>query len=229
MSTYDETKHRRGGNPANVGQYSPKDHAEAEGVSLIEPSTQITSNAAAYLSGDDLADGWGLPEVAGDHADDYNLDAATEEFEGEVTEILHRYRPNWEIDGSFIVGPASDDSLTEEERASIVEEIGDIDAGAILARHARTKATACFRDGSTQIAIEVPDAEDVDFAVIDGETAATIVDYAPSAEGGADWVDEEWEPDRYREALRAAGWVVTTPNFESLRNGESFEVAYAGR
>jgi co-chaperonin GroES (HSP10) len=34
MSTYDETKHRRGANPANVGQYSPKDHADAEGVEL---------------------------------------------------------------------------------------------------------------------------------------------------------------------------------------------------
>jgi hypothetical protein len=36
VSTYDETKHRRGGNPANVGQYSPKDHAEAEGVALMK-------------------------------------------------------------------------------------------------------------------------------------------------------------------------------------------------
>jgi hypothetical protein len=34
MSTYDETKHRRGANPANVGQYSPKDHAEPDGVEL---------------------------------------------------------------------------------------------------------------------------------------------------------------------------------------------------
>jgi hypothetical protein len=34
MSTYDETLHPRGKNPDNVGQYSPKDHAEPEGVEL---------------------------------------------------------------------------------------------------------------------------------------------------------------------------------------------------
>jgi hypothetical protein len=34
MSTYDETLHPRGKNPANVGQYSAKDHAEPEGVEL---------------------------------------------------------------------------------------------------------------------------------------------------------------------------------------------------
>jgi hypothetical protein len=34
MSGYDETKHVRGKNPANVGQYSTKDYAEAEGVDL---------------------------------------------------------------------------------------------------------------------------------------------------------------------------------------------------
>jgi hypothetical protein len=37
MSIYDESKHLRGGNPDNIGQYSPKDHAEAEGVSLSAP------------------------------------------------------------------------------------------------------------------------------------------------------------------------------------------------
>jgi hypothetical protein len=39
MSTYDETKHPRGKNPANVGQYSPKDHAEPAGVELGTPHT----------------------------------------------------------------------------------------------------------------------------------------------------------------------------------------------
>jgi hypothetical protein len=34
MSTYDEAKHRRGANPSNVGQYSAKDHAEAEDIEL---------------------------------------------------------------------------------------------------------------------------------------------------------------------------------------------------
>jgi hypothetical protein len=41
MSTYDETLHPRGKNPANVGQYSAKDHADAEGVELgIGPGTR---------------------------------------------------------------------------------------------------------------------------------------------------------------------------------------------
>jgi hypothetical protein len=67
MSTYDETLHPRGKNPANVGQYSAKDHADAEGVELSRSAgaVEVPIRSTVRLRHDDLdLPDW--PESAGE-------------------------------------------------------------------------------------------------------------------------------------------------------------------
>lgn len=236
MNEYDQAhgvKRQLSGAPGSVGgQFKKQDHPEDQVSSLASsPTTVIASNAAAYLSGDSLASGWGLSYHAGDFVNDFDMDAVENDYVAQVTDALHRYRPDWTIAGDTLIGGYPAEPLTEDEADFLREEIADINADEILAQHERTVATAHFNEGSTTLTIDVPDAEDFDFALIGGESALTSVDFAPDKNDEPDWTDEEWEPERYRNALREAGWVISDPQFESGRASGSndIRVAYAGR
>jgi len=99
-------------------------------------TTQISSNAAATLTGHMNAT-LTLDDYAGEHAADYDMDAANAAYRAEVEAILANYRPDWTITGDSICGPAPAAELTEGELAGIREAIAEIDAADILDKHER--------------------------------------------------------------------------------------------
>ena len=98
-------------------------------------TTQITANAATYLTGN-LNAALALDDYAGEYAADFDMDAANADYLAEVEAILATYRDDWTIAGDFIFGSHPAVHLTEDEHAEIAEEIAMIDVAAILEAHA---------------------------------------------------------------------------------------------
>lgn len=102
---------------------------------MSETTTTVSSSAAAYLLGDATAADWGIADVAGEHARDFDLAAAELEFAARVEAVLHEQRPDWQIVGTQIIAPVPVVELSPLEREVIVEGIREIDAGEVLAAH----------------------------------------------------------------------------------------------
>lgn len=107
-------------------------------------TTEITSNAAAYLTGN-IAATLTLWATAGEFADDFDMDAANAEYAAEVERIMQSYAPTWSLAGDFIYAQVDRngcliDGIDEDQLADVAEELGDIDYGAILARHEKVSA-----------------------------------------------------------------------------------------
>lgn len=101
----------------------------------MNTTTQITSNAAAYLTGD-LNATLTLDGYVGQYAADFDMNAVNAAYLAEIEETLAAYRPDWTISGDCIFGGYPADHLTDEERAEIGEAISMIDVAAILEANA---------------------------------------------------------------------------------------------
>lgn len=100
---------------------------------------EITSNAAATLFGDPNAT-LTLDDVVGDFGADFDMEGANAEYAEAVSAVLSQYRPGWSIAGDFIFADLDDSQpLDEVERRELKEQVREIDAAAILSRHARTR------------------------------------------------------------------------------------------
>jgi hypothetical protein len=97
MSAYDESKHLRGKNPDNTGQYSPKDHAEAEGVTLAR--NEPTRMPVTVDSLDDLVE-FNCPIVSNG---DGTISDSPVYFDGSY-DLYQVGHDNWRVDASSISG-----------------------------------------------------------------------------------------------------------------------------
>ncbi|BDQ41045.1 hypothetical protein [Cutibacterium granulosum] len=100
----------------------------------------ITSNFSSLTSSDGHLtelDPFDLTDCAGDFVDDFDMDAASDDYYEACCEALAAVRPEWSLlKDAEVIGPVDSPDLDEDERATLGELLDTIDVTAILQRHA---------------------------------------------------------------------------------------------
>lgn len=99
----------------------------------------ITNNFSSLTSSDGHVtelDPFDLTDCAGDFVDDFDMDAASNDYYEACCEVLAAIRPEWSLlrDGE-VIGPVDSPDLSEDEREALAELLGAIDVAAILQAH----------------------------------------------------------------------------------------------
>lgn len=99
----------------------------------------ITNNFSSLTSSDGHLtelDPFDLTDCAGDFVDEFDMDAASDDYYESCCEALETIRPEWSLlrDGE-VVGPVGSPDLSEDERKTLGEFLDTIDVAAILQDH----------------------------------------------------------------------------------------------
>jgi len=99
----------------------------------------ITSNFTSLISGDGYPmhlDPFDLTDCASDFLNDFDMDAAADDYYEACCEALAAVRPEWcLLKNAEVIGPVDSLSLSEDEKETLGELLDTIDVTAILQRH----------------------------------------------------------------------------------------------
>lgn len=99
----------------------------------------ITNNFSSLTSSDGHLtelDPFDLTDCAGDFVDDFDMDAASDDYYEACCGALEAVRPEWSLlRDAEVIGPVGSPDLSEDERETLAGLFDTIDVTAILQRH----------------------------------------------------------------------------------------------